>query len=271
MSFEVGGSKQLFEKMAIGLKFNYIFGSSRYDEIIQFNSSPSVIVNTRSRYTGLLGAIYLDFIFNEKLNFYSKYSIPINPVDVAVLNRPIFEDVNDNNYHDYSFPEDFPHPDSLKIHEEERLKNIHDPVEYSIAIEYKLNGKTFLSSEINQFVENGNYNLIKSPMNNSILKLNNQKIQFTRFNDDLSLNYIDKFITRIGAQIKNIALERKIRDKEISFSFGVGFKFKKIGNQIDFNYFIGNRVYQRENNESFQQFQVSTDLADIWFVKGRQK
>ena len=273
MSFKVGGSRQVSDKLTIGTQFNFLFGSGRYDEIIQFKSSPSVIINTRHRYAGLLSANYVSFKINEQLNLYGKYSFPLNPLNVAVLNRPIFEDTNGNNYHDYTTQQDFPHPDSLLVPNEDRLDGIHKPSEYSIAVEYKINSRSFLSTEMTQLSEAGNYELIKTPMNNSITKLTTQKLQFTQFNDDLSLEFFDKFISRIGVQAKTISMDKnQLEIKEIALSLGVGFKFKKMGNQIDLNYYYGNRIYKNtQNKEIFQQFQLSTSLADLWFVKRRQK
>ena len=53
---------------------------------------------------------------------------------------------------------------------------------------------------------------------------------------------------------------------------GVGFKFKHVSNQIDFNYYFGLEKYPFAlNKELIQQLQVSLSLADIWFIKRRQK
>ena len=55
-------------------------------------------------------------------------------------------------------------------------------------------------------------------------------------------------------------------------SFGVGFKFKPVGNQISLNYYFGNRKFSNIAEKEFiQQIQVGISLADIWFVKRRQK
>ena len=69
-------------------------------------------------------------------------------------------------------------------------------------------------------------------------------------------------------------LEKNTKDiiTEIGVSAGLGFRFKKLGNQIDFNYYYGLRDYKMlKKIEYFQQFQLSTSLADLWFVKRRQK
>ena len=59
---------------------------------------------------------------------------------------------------------------------------------------------------------------------------------------------------------------------QLGFSFGVGFKFKPVGNKINLNYYFGNRKYSNISEKEFiQQIQVGISLADIWFVKRRQK
>ena len=59
---------------------------------------------------------------------------------------------------------------------------------------------------------------------------------------------------------------------EMGYSIGIGFRFKPVGNQIDINYYFGNREYSDISDKEFiQQLQIGISLADIWFVKRRQK
>jgi hypothetical protein len=60
---------------------------------------------------------------------------------------------------------------------------------------------------------------------------------------------------------------------EVGGSLGFGFKFKAVGNQVDLNYYIGNRKYSDGTfkREIIQQMQVGVSLGDLWFVKRRQK
>ena len=79
---------------------------------------------------------------------------------------------------------------------------------------------------------------------------------------------------RFGIQNKKSILEKNNQDEisEFGISTGLGLRFKKIGNQIDINYYYGLRDYEIINQkEYFQQVQLSTSLADLWFVKRRQK
>ena len=59
---------------------------------------------------------------------------------------------------------------------------------------------------------------------------------------------------------------------EVGGSLGIGFVFKPVGNQIDINYYLGTREYPDiVDEELVQQVQVGISLADLWFVKRRQK
>ena len=60
--------------------------------------------------------------------------------------------------------------------------------------------------------------------------------------------------------------------EKLGFIFEVRFKFKPVGNQINLNYYFGNRKFSNILEKEFiQQIQVGISLADIWFVKRRQK
>ena len=60
--------------------------------------------------------------------------------------------------------------------------------------------------------------------------------------------------------------------KAIGFSWGIGYKFGAVGNRIDINYYVGFREYvQSFDSEIIHQIQFGLTLADIWFVKRRQK
>ena len=276
VSFKLGGSRVLNSKFTFGTMFNFLFGSSRNSESIQFSSSSPVIQKSRQRYTGLLNEFFLNFKINEKNKLFASYLTTLNPLNVANRKKPLFDDVNNNEYYDYFSPlYDFPHPDSLNYEDEERLKNVHSPSSYHLAYEFKLNNRSTFSVETGSYSDNYKSNTnIQIPLNKTISSIRTQKVLFTRFSDKLSLSVVDKIIMRFGLQNKRSILEKNKLDKisEIGFSTGLGLRFKKIGNQIDINYYYGLRDYEIINQkEYFQQVQLSTSLADLWFVKRRQK
>ena len=60
--------------------------------------------------------------------------------------------------------------------------------------------------------------------------------------------------------------------EEYGASMGIGFNFKPLQNQIDFSYYLANRIYTNKDiKETVQQIQVGLSLADLWFVSRRKK
>ena len=57
-------------------------------------------------------------------------------------------------------------------------------------------------------------------------------------------------------------------DVHSMISFGFGFKFGLIGNQIDLSYRFGNRE-GLNLKETIQNLNISISLGDIWFLKRR--
>ena len=94
-----------------------------------------------------------------------------------------------------------------------------------------------------------------------------------KYSNSLSLKLIDKFSFRSGLKYSNYSLNNNGSNiNEIGFLVGFGFKFGAVGNQLDINYYIGNREYpNRSDEELIHQIQFGVSLADIWFVKRRQK
>ena len=60
--------------------------------------------------------------------------------------------------------------------------------------------------------------------------------------------------------------------KQIGYSIGFGYKFKTVGNQIDFTYYFGSRDYPMDyGKENIRRFNIAISIADIWFIKRRQR
>ena len=60
---------------------------------------------------------------------------------------------------------------------------------------------------------------------------------------------------------------------EFGYSAGFGYKFKAVGNQIDFAYSSSLKSFEASDlgDERFRKFQISISIADIWFIKRRQR
>ena len=102
------------------------------------------------------------------------------------------------------------------------------------------------------------------------------------FPDDLSFRFIDNFTFRTGIVYNrysydeyDIASKSRIENNSITqfgYSVGFGYKFKAVGNQVDFSYYSGSRDYPYAyNTEKLREFQIGISIADIWFIKRRQR
>jgi len=111
------------------------------------------------------------------------------------------------------------------------------------------------------------------PFSNWIKSTNSFKASLSTFPEDYSLKTLDKFSFKAGmSYLKHMLYYDNKEIVELGFSVGVGFKFKPVGNQVDLSYYFGNREYSGfEEKEFIQQIQIGISLADIWFVKRRQK
>ena len=189
--------------------------------------------------------------------------------------KHLFDDINDNGYHDYSLPYyDFPNPDSVEAYSELRIKDLHDPLGYNIGINKALNSNSSVAIELGSLKDNSKgLNSLRLPINDWIKETSTLKASFTHYSDDFSLKLFDRFSFRTGITY----YEHKLKNDsppttEIGYSLGFGFKFKPVGNQIDIKYYIGSREHSGlKIKEMIQQIQIGVSIADIWFVKRRQK
>ena len=60
---------------------------------------------------------------------------------------------------------------------------------------------------------------------------------------------------------------------EFGYSIGFGYKFKAVGNQIDLTYNSSLKSFKASDfdEERLRGFQVGISIADIWFIKRRQR
>ena len=92
---------------------------------------------------------------------------------------------------------------------------------------------------------------------------------FLRFGNPNSNSWQDQLTLRFGInQTKYQYYLSQSNLIENSISFGFGFKFGLIGNQIDMSYRFGNRE-GLNLKETIQNLNISISLGDIWFLKRR--
>ena len=275
LSFKISSSLKVSNKVALGINHNILFGSSRQNESITFGGS-SIIQSSRVKYNGIINDFFINVSLINNLASYFKYTFSLKPLESAIEKKYLFDDANGNGYHDYSSTGfDFPFPDSVSASPDMRVKDIHNPNGFKLGLDKLFGEKIALAFEIgtlNDIAENQDLFLL-TPIPNWIEKTNSLKASFSYFPDNYSLRIFDKFSFKSGL-IHHIHVMKhdNIDIEELGFSFGIGFKFKPVGNQINLNYYFGNREYSNIAEKEFiQQIQVGISLADIWFVKRRQK
>jgi hypothetical protein len=274
MAFKVGTSYLFRENLSVGLSVDMLFGSSRQNESIFFDGS-SIIQTSRTRYSGVLAEVFISLAVQEKINLFASVKQTLRGLDGIYTEKHLFDDANGNGYHDYGNPLDFPLPDSVSAKNEIRLPGIHKPEQFSFGIQSKLNKQTSISFELSSVKDKGTISdYLTLPLDDWIDHSNDFKLSLVRFPNDISLDLLDKISFRTGLMFKShtLALSNEIVS-EVGGSLGFGFKFKAVGNQVDLNYYIGNRKYSDGTfkREIIQQMQVGVSLGDLWFVKRRQK
>ena len=274
MAFKLGTSYLIRENLSVGLSVDMLFGSSRQNESIFFDGS-SIIQTSRTRYSGVLGEVFISLARQEKINLFASVKQTLRGLDGIYTEKHLFDDANGNGYHDYGNPLDFPLPDSVSAKNEIRLTGIHKPKQFSFGVQSKLNKQTAISFEFSTIKDKGTIPAsLTLPINNWIDHSNDFKLSLVKFPNDISLDLVDKISFRTGLMYKShtLALSETIVS-EIGGSLGLGFKFKAVGNQVDLNYYFGKRNYSNifYKTEIIQQMQVGVSLGDLWFVKRRQK
>ena len=274
MSLKVGASYRVNKKVDIGIFHDILFGSSRVNESLEFGGS-SVRKLLRVKYSGMIGNLFLGYNYNKILKLNFKYTQTIKPLEGLVNENSLFDDVNNNDYHDFSSPYyDFPYPDSVESIPQYKITKLHAPKVYKVGLNRSINDRLAFAIELFRFLDNvEKKSMIHAPFKDWIKETNNIKLSAFHYPNSRSLWIYNKLLikTSILYSVHDLALSKsKIYNQGISIGFG--FKFKPIGNQINVNYYVGKRKYSDSSDEELtKQLQVGVSIADIWFVKRRQK
>ena len=154
------------------------------------------------------------------------------------------------------------------------MTKLHAPKVYKVGLNRSINDRLTFAIELFRFLDNvEKKSMIHAPIKDWIKETNNIKLSAFHYPNNRSLWIYNKLLikTSILYSVHDLALsEGKIYNQGISIGFG--FKFKPIGNQINVNYYVGKRKYSDSSDEELtKQLQVGVSIADIWFVKRRQK
>ena len=142
-----------------------------------------------------------------------------------------------------------------------------------------------VSFEYQKSKENASYsNQIPNGFNKRIIE--NDKISFGAiwYPNKQSFKFLDNLTFRSGLFFNNFATDElsddstiRIKSKnsvtEFGYSIGFGYKFKAVGNQIDFAYSSSLKSFEASDfsEERLRRFQIGISIADIWFIKRRQR
>lgn len=270
-SFQTGFGRFVNNKISFGLNLNYVFGSSRDSEIFVINQIPTISKN-RYKHSGVFFQGFTNFYPNNKTGIFFSIKHPFKNLRTVFERYHLFEDINENGYHDnYG---DFPNLSDVNLPKLTDLNQvIHSPKEIIIGFERKIFNKIVLNTQVSRYEDNGernkNYN---NEINRIIRSSNSLSIGLMKFSNQLSSSFYNKFIIRLGLDYKNARISSEIPMAEFGYSLGISFKFNTLSNQIDFNYSGGQRAYDSNyEKETFQQLSIGITIADLWFVKRRQR
>jgi hypothetical protein len=288
MALNISGSTSILSKTNLGISLQLLFGSSRQSKNLLLDDIP-YSVSSRLNYSGVNLSLFLKKnAFG--LDFYLGSKFALKPLGAIQTKFYPYFDTNKNGYHDYTFDYlnpgyDFPHPNDTPEPEDQRHINIHDPYTISIGLSKIVYNNLQLSFEAQGYNEYSNYSTeIPNGFNNRLIKSNKISLGMIRFPNDQSFSFIDNMTFRSGIffnvhsfdeldykKSKRVKLKNNVT--ELGYSLGFGYKFKAVGNQIDFTYSSSRKNYEAMGfrEENLKVFQISISIADIWFIKRRQR
>ena len=288
MAFDISASTSIFSRTNLGLTFQLLFGSSRQSKNLLVDEIPYAI-SSRLNYSGVNTLIFLKhYAFGFDFFFRSQFAFkPLQAIQTKLY--PYF-DTNKNGYHDFSYDYlnpgyDFPNPSDVPDPEQSRISNIHEPSSNSFGLSKTIYQRFQVSFEYQKSKENASYsNQIPNGFNKRII--DNNKISFGAiwYPNKQSFKFLDNLTFRSGLFFNNYATDElsddsmiRIKSKnsvtEFGYSIGFGYKFKAVGNQIDFAYSSSLKSFEASNfsEERLKGFQIGVSIADIWFIKRRQR
>jgi len=286
MALDFSFSSSLFSGNNIGFTIQLLFGSSRQNKSLIIDQIPYTQAS-RLNFSGVNSSFYL-IQKSNLMNLYFKSSFSLNPLEALYTELYPFDDKNNNGYHDFTYNYssqgyDFPHPDDIPNPSESRITNIYDKSSLGIGLSRKLLKRMQLSVELEKNNDKSSFDYrLPNSFNFRVKGNDNYSLGLVLFPDNLSFRFIDKFTLRSGIIYNKYFYDEydingnsRIGNNSITqfgYSIGFGYKFKAVGNQIDFSYYSGSRDYPNNyNSEQLREFQIGISIADIWFIKRRQR
>ena len=288
MAFDISASTSIFSRTNLALTFQLLFGSSRQSKNLLVDEIPYAI-SSRLNYSGVNTILFLKH-YAFGFDFFFRSQFAFKPLEAIQTKLYPYFDTNKNGYHDFSYDYlnpgyDFPNPNDVPGPEQSRISNIHEPLSFSFGVSNTIYQRFQVSFEYQKIKENASYsNQIPNRFNKRIIE--NDKISFGAiwYPNKQSFKFLDNLTLRSGLFFKNFATDElsddstiRIKSKnsvtEFGYSIGFGYKFKAVGNQIDFAYSSSLKSFEASDfsEERLRGFQIGISIADIWFIKRRQR
>ena len=288
MAFDISASTSIFSRTNLALTFQLLFGSSRQSKNLLVDEIPYAI-SSRLNYSGVNTLLFLKH-YAFGFDFFLRSQFAFKPLEAIQTKLYPYFDTNKNGYHDFSYDYlnpgyDFPNPNDVPGPEQSRISNIHEPLSFSFGVSNTIYQRFQVSFEYQKSKENASYsNQIPNGFNKRIIE--NDKISFGAiwYPNKQSFKFLDNLTFRSGLFFNNFATDElsddstiRIKSKnsvtEFGYSIGFGYKFKAVGNQIDFAYSSSLKSFEASDfsEERLRGFQIGISIADIWFIKRRQR
>ena len=288
MSFNLSAASSIMSNTSIGFTFQLLFGSSRQRNNLNIDEIPYVL-SSRLNFSGINALLFAEHKIND-LNFYFKSKIALKPLQAVSTKLYPYFDANKNGYHDFVYDYlnpgyDFPEPNDVPGPEVKRLTDIHKPSSFGIGISRAFFDRLQFSLELEKNKDDSSFETeIPNSFNNRIVSSSHLSLGLVWFPNDQSIQIFDNLTFRSGLSVRSFTLDKfdnadlsRIESgggiSEIGYSLGFGYKFKTVGNQIDFTYHSSLKDHSNTflSVERFRGFQVGISIADIWFIKRRQR
>ena len=288
MAFDISASTSILSRTNLALTFQLLFGSSRQSKNLLVDEIPYAI-SSRLNYSGVNTILFLKH-YAFGYDFFLRSQFAFKPLEAIQTKLYPYFDTNKNGYHDFSYDYlnpgyDFPNPNDVPGPEQSRISNIHEPLSFSFGVSNTIYQRFQVSFEYQKSKENASYsNQIPNGFNKRIIE--NDKISFGAiwYPSKQSFKFLDNLTFRSGLFFNNFATDElsddstiRIKSKnsvtEFGYSIGFGYKFKAVGNQIDFAYSSSLKSFEASDfsEERLRGFQIGISIADIWFIKRRQR
>ena len=288
MAFDISASSSIFSNTSLAMTFQLLFGSSRQSKSLLVDEIPYSI-SSRLNYSGVNTLFFLKH-YAFGFDFFLSLQFALKPLEAIQTKLFPYFDTNKNGYHDFAYDYlnpgyDFPNPNDVPDPEKSRISNIHEPSAFSLGLSKIIYDRLQVSLEFQKNKENAPYNEeLPNGFNKRIIE--NDKISFGSiwYPSEQSFKFLDNLTFRSGLFFNNFTtdelvhgslLRMKSKDNvtEFGFSIGFGYKFKAVGNQIDFAYSSSLKSFEAPDigEERLRGFQIGISIADIWFIKRRQR